>query len=70
MIAETYICSMADGSVEYGYTFKENSESENSKFDVVLGRSRPIDSKDMETIDEALQAFQTDADKIAEVLTV
>jgi hypothetical protein len=37
MIFETYTCSMEKCMIEYGFTFKENEETEDTLFDMVLG---------------------------------
>lgn len=41
MIFETYICSLATGFIEYGFTFKESAETDDTVFDLVLGASKP-----------------------------
>jgi len=37
MIYETYVCSLADGRDEYGFTFKEHPDTDDTVFDIVIG---------------------------------
>lgn len=59
--AESYVCFLHNGTAEYGYTFKRNSED--SEFDIKLGVSRSPSA-----IDAHLLAFKETAEKIAMAL--
>lgn len=61
MIFETYICCLANGLIEYGFTFKAEPGIEDTLFDIVLGA---IESKAPD-LDNVLEKAWTDNEKYA-----
>ena len=49
VIYETYTCSTSDQMIEYGFTFKEEADSEDSLFDLVIGVLPPEREVDIAT---------------------
>lgn len=64
MIAETYTCSLNDGRIEYGYTFKLEPGADDTEFDIRLGVTL-----DHASIDAEFEKFEASAARIAAALS-